>query len=1375
MVAKAAPLSGTRSVGPTGDYANITAAIADVRAQTLDGALVLELQPAYVSGTETFPIAFTNLPTTAANTLTLRPAVGAVALFISSAAAGTVDLNNVQFVTIDGRPGGVGSHAGSGVGSASQLTITNTSTAGVALRIFNDASNNTIRYTTFRGVNTSGGNGVVLFSNTAGPNGSDNNTIDHCDIRDGASTPAVGIYAWGTTTTPAQYNSGNTISNCNIFNFYSATASAAGVRLDGGTTGWTITGNSFYQTASRAAAATNVYPILIFNNSGDNSDAGNNFNVTGNFIGGSAPNAGGTPWTTTGTTAAYSFQGIRLRVGTATPSNVQGNTIANMIWTSSSTATALPGVWSGIWVQDGSVNVGTMTGNTIGSGTGTGSVSVTTSGNWGTTFGIGIGSTSIGGVAVANNTIGSITVNGTSAAVSASLTGIHQATQGFSISNNTVGSTTTANSLNAATSSTSSTGQQVTGIFAASSASITGNTVANLNNNYAGTATTGQIRGISNGTTITGNTVRNLSTTSLSAGTNSAQSVCGIQDTAGFSGKTVSQNTVHSLANTTGTAAVSVTGIYVGSSSGLIPAGTVVARNLVHSLAISSTNASSVMNGMQFIAESCTARNNMVRVGLDVSGASTAGASIVRGIYDNGSTGDRKFYHNSIYVGGTQTSGTASTAAFVHLDPNGTRAFQNNLFINARSKGAAATGKHYAVQYGGTTVSPTGLKAGGNLFLASGTGGVLGLYNAIDRTTLIAWQAATGQDATSAVADPLFLAPAGTAATVDLHLQASNPAEGAGIPLAAVTDDFDGQTRSTLTPVDADADAGDFASTGDFFAPGISYPLLTSGSTTSRVLTGWATIIDNSGTVSAGANAPRLYYKKSTDADVFGVPNDSTGNGWKYVTATGSGPYSFTMDYALINGGSVTVGESIQYFVVAQDVANNLGSSPAAATAPTTPRVQTVNAHGAVNSFSIIPAISGTKTVGVAGDYPRLTGAGGLFAALNGAVISGNVLVKITSDMTEVSATGLNEITTNEFPASAYAITIQPDAATMRTISSTAGIALNGADRVTIDGRFGGGGRYLTFRSTSGGSTILFINDASDNTVRNCVVEGAWSSGVGSGAVIFFSTSRVTGNNNNLINACQVRDSSTDYGVPDVLIGSNGNNLGNTLANNELFNFDFSGIYIQQGADETWTVSGNDIYEAKPSVTGYQGISISSGGNNVISDNFIHDLFTTSSSSTGIGVSGPGITTVVRNRITAFNVNAATTNVRGIVVSGSVGSTVNVMNNQITLSPDASASRSLFGIYDFGIGGTVVNLSVVNLFYNSVVLGGSESGTSDSWASFRFNPSRHTARNNTFLNLRTGGTGSHFAAGSDYSGLYSVSHNVYGGTGAPGVIQVGAG
>ncbi|MDZ4405918.1 right-handed parallel beta-helix repeat-containing protein [Prosthecobacter sp.] len=1500
LSAQGDPLSGTKTIGPTGDYSSIGAAIVDIQVQTLSGALVLELQAAYVSTVETFPLTFTNLGTTAVNTLTLRPQTGAASLSISSAdtTAATVDLNGAQFLTLDGRPGGTG--------TVKQLTIANTSTSGVALRFVNEASGNLICYTVLKGVNTNASSGVIRFSTTTGANGNDDNILDHCEVCDGASTPANGIYSIGTINSAAQNNSGNLVSNCNIFNFYSGSVDAAGVRLEGGNTGWTFTGNSFYQTTSRVAVAANIRAIYV------NSTSGNNFAVTGNFIGGSAPNAGGAPWTTTGTTALYMFQGIRLSAGTSTPSNVQGNTIQNIVWTSAFPGTGQPGAWEGVYLGTGAVNVGTITGNTIGSGSGTGSVSVTTSGTGATTFGIRTASS--GTVTIANNTIGAITVNGTDTSITASLTGISASVGTNTISNNTVGSITTANSLNAATSSTSSTSQQVTGIFVlglSTSASITGNTLANLNNN---SSAAGQIRGIVTSAgvnTITGNTVRNLTTTSQNANTTTLQSVYGIIDTSTVAGQTVSQNTVHSLANTAATAAVSVTGIYFdGPTSGV----NVIERNLVHSLAVSSNSASSQLNGMQFVIGVFTAQNNMVRVGRKADGTSTAGAATVRGLHDNGADAGRNFYHNSVYVGGTQTSGAASTRAFQGTTGVGNaRTYQNNIFVNARGN-SGATSKHYAVSYGGSGVNPAGLTAGGNIFRVSGTGGVLGFYSS-DRSTLAAWQAATGQDATSAVADPLFSNPTGNASTVDLHLQASNPAEGGGIPLtdaltaapATVTDDFDGQPRNTLTPADIGADAGNFTSTGDIFAPGISYPqltdtlsltsraltgfatitdnvgvsggaksprlyfkkstdadafnvpnnstgngwkyatagnatspydftvdysllngsgvangdtiqyfvvaqdeannlisspsgaassasppvqnvsakpgsmnsyrvgditaptisfpLLSNGSTASRVLTGWATITDAVG-MASGASAPRLYFKKSTDADAFGVTNDATGNGWKYVVASGSGPYSFTLDYSVINGGSVAVGDSIQYFVVAQDAANNLGSSPAGATASADPPVQNISAKpGTVRSFSIAPSISGTVTVGSGGTYPSLSGAGGLFAALNGALLTGDVVVKITSDLAETGGVTLNPW--QEEGAGNYTFTIQPDSATMQTISGSAAaglITLNGADRVSIDGRFGGSGRYLTFRNTNPGesaSTLLFVNDASSNTVRNCVVEGASLN-----SVILFSSGTVTGNDNNLITGCQVRDLTTAAGVPYALIGSPGAfaaepNSGNTIANNELFNFNAVAIYVSASGNDSWTISGNNIYEVNAATLNNYGIFMLGGGTNVITGNYIHDLLTSSGLSAGIYFSLNSTTTIARNRITALDVNAATTFVFGIFAQSSTGS-LNVVNNQITLSPATSGSTTLYGMFEDGS-------SAVNVYYNSIVLGGTESGTRSSWASLRRTASTHTVRDNIFLNFRTGGSASHFAAGSEGgSGSYTASHNLYAGSGAGG-------
>jgi hypothetical protein len=71
---------------------------------------------------------------------------------------------------------------------------------------------------------------------------------------------------------------------------------------------------------------------------------------------------------------------------------------------------------------------------------------------------------------------------------------------------------------------------------------------------------------------------------------------------------------------------------------------------------------------------------------------------------------------------------------------------------------------------------------------------VLGRFNAADVATLGGWQAAVGQDPNSFSQDPIYLQPAGTAATVDLHIDPAinSIVEGNGGFVAGVTDDFDG-------------------------------------------------------------------------------------------------------------------------------------------------------------------------------------------------------------------------------------------------------------------------------------------------------------------------------------------------------------------------------------------------------------------------------------------------------------------------------------------------------------------------------------------------------------------------------------------------------
>src|SRR5262249_5627712 len=126
-------------------------------------------------------------------------------------------------------------------------------------------------------------------------------------------------------------------------------------------------------------------------------------------------------------------------------------------------------------------------------------------------------------------------------------------------------------------------------------------------------------------------------------------------------------------------------------------------------------------------------------------------------------------------------------------------------------------------------------------------------------------------------------------------------------------------TRSASTP-DIGADEGTFT-IPDVAAPVISYALLdSSSSVTTRAFTG-VIVTDPSGVNGTSGTRPRVYYKRSTDANTW-VDNTSATNGWKYAEANGSSsPFDFTIAYSRIFGGSVATGDTIQYLVVAQDLA----------------------------------------------------------------------------------------------------------------------------------------------------------------------------------------------------------------------------------------------------------------------------------------------------------------------------------------------------------------------------------------------------------------------------------------------------------------------
>ncbi|MFM7402182.1 MAG: hypothetical protein ACKO4W_14905, partial [Bacteroidota bacterium] len=290
-------LSGVKTVGPTGDYATLTAAVAAASSQGLAASVVFELQPTYVSSSEpAFPIVIPELLCVGpSRTLTIRPQAGASGLSVTSAnTIGTIQMNGADYVIFDGRPGGTG--------TTSQLTISNTSTSGYAIQYINGATNDAARYCTISGVNTSTLNGVVAFSTTTTGFGNSNHLFEFCNFTDVAGvTPVYQVYSSGTTTGGFSAQNNNiTFSNNNFRDWFSATLTNYAINVASASSDWTISNNSFYQTATRTytgTAAVDIGAIAVASTAN-----GYNFTITNNFIGGTAPFCGGGPMTYTGGT-----------------------------------------------------------------------------------------------------------------------------------------------------------------------------------------------------------------------------------------------------------------------------------------------------------------------------------------------------------------------------------------------------------------------------------------------------------------------------------------------------------------------------------------------------------------------------------------------------------------------------------------------------------------------------------------------------------------------------------------------------------------------------------------------------------------------------------------------------------------------------------------------------------------------------------------------------------------------------------------------------------------------------------------------------------------------------------------------------------------
>ncbi len=597
-----------------------------------------------------------------------------------------------------------------------------------------------------------------------------------------------------------------------------------------------------------------------------------------------------------------------------------------------------------------------------------------------------------------------------------------------------------------------------------------------------------------------------------------------------------------------------------------------VDRNYINRLITTNTGgygAHGIKVGTNLVLSNLSITNNVINNINGTGWSSYAGTSPV-GIYlGDVKTGRVNVYHNTVNMYGDYAAGGYNTSAITtalyatstctELDVRNN--ILSNTLRNPNTGTSAITSKNYAIHSDGAPTIFTQLN--NNLYFVANTSqgrlAYIALPAAKTDTTLAMIQTDFGQNNASVNANPLF-----NSSTV-IKPQTGSPVLGTGTPIATVTVDYLGTTRSATTP-----SMGAYEVGGDGAAPVIAFNALANTASTSNIT--FDVTISDAGTGASGAdtttNLPIVYYKKSKDASVFGVANDSTGNGWKWVQATGAAnPFSLTIDVSKLRSAP-TMNDVIQYFVVAQDYAGNVGAAPNMAGFEAT-SVSVVSNPPVPGSFIIVgPPMSGTYTVGTGGTYETITAATNDLK-LRG--VAGPVIFSLIDlGYTQATETFPINLTRVIGMSPSNTVTFQPAAslingtiiASNATAASTGIINFDGGDYFVFDGRKPGAGntKSLTIQNdNASGYVMQLINDAVSNTITYCDIKGA-GTGSTTAPLVIYTTTGTTGNDSNTFAYNDIHESVSNpyYCVYEYGTYLKENNM-NAFIGNNIYNFGITG------------------------------------------------------------------------------------------------------------------------------------------------------------------------------------------------------------------------
>lgn len=492
-----------------------------------------------------------------------------------------------------------------------------------------------------------------------------------------------------------------------------------------------------------------------------------------------------------------------IRVETAGTTSINNNHI------SASTTLTIPTLFYGINVGN-SGGPYTISGNYIGgqqASCGGSSMSLnTTSGNVTFTGIVAEGAT------VDGNVIRNISF--TNGANTTTFTGISSTANGqIGVnSGNVIGHPSSANSIqfNSTNSITNFKGIAVD--ISSGNARIKNNTVSNINvlsatssaSNMAAAIHFNRSGNSATSDTISNNTVSNISHAGINTSNATAALLTGIVDLSTFNAPLVlNDNNIFNLtaANTTANA-VNVRGIYVGSGTEL----RTVYNNKIYKLynAATSVAPQPSISGIHLSGNvPMDIYHNMV----SIDNAGYAADMSIVGLRLSGSSNQTfNVNYNSIYIGGSQSSGNVGSGALSVTGASAIFNGKNNILFNERTGG---TGTHSAI-----VTSNTGTFSSNYNFLA-GSGANMSSYNGTSYG-FTAWKNVSGQDGQSydtttaaVVADSLFTDKANGDLTIRVNRSASWYVNGKGLA-GSISTDFNGDSRATTNGFGTDIGADEF-------------------------------------------------------------------------------------------------------------------------------------------------------------------------------------------------------------------------------------------------------------------------------------------------------------------------------------------------------------------------------------------------------------------------------------------------------------------------------------------------------------------------------------------------------------------------------------